>query len=725
MGYWDQKGRPAIIAAVEAACDAVAETLAVGGAPVLVGDAFQLLLTNRWPLEMRERDRIRHAFLADEVDRLKATATRVTELERENMALTREVHQLKERLKQQPASALAESCIAGSEGRLLLPGRNGKRQPLGELPLNVNSGNPQPTEGPDFTALEKANADLVKKLEVKRAAARYLKDQRDAWIKYAEALEKKVTKLKGKTLANEKPDIPVPTVFQADPEDENGSIHEAPVLSSFISNPEQDSGPTIDPEVLEVLGNSRRAASTPATLLPEYTLPEQGTDVPCLPEEKTWSGDELEETDELPSLPKQQREDNNVQVKPEPSSDNPVVISERMLRKRKNFDTGSSPPSSRRVKAEHTGGSDLVITAERTAFSPHSSIDLDGEQGEVMTPRKLRHLGIETPINNVLTERSRRPLQELPNHMSDEDGTPLLPSIRHNRTVDAHGGRRPGNDHDQTLANGVAALAEDSPLAFHSRSSKTGRLHSLLNQPRPENDPAASLRTPSSRDSLYLLTPMVGNPKVTPEVRIRTPSGLSVVTGSTKNLDESTSGSHRPRQKRLRERPVSELKLEDFKINPKVNNGQKYAYNEVVRSKVERAELEGCTDPNCCGRAFAMMAQSELSSGGPDILKKRENIKLLEEYMGEEAWRLGNMPVGEKQELWLDAKKQDYAKRLGKHRHRFGRPPSPPGYWNPDFPSTQEVEARRKEGQEMEKKMVEERWREATRGGGRWLFRDE
>jgi hypothetical protein len=68
---------------------------------------------------------------------------------------------------------------------------------------------------------------------------------------------------------------------------------------------------------------------------------------------------------------------------------------------------------------------------------------------------------------------------------------------------------------------------------------------------------------------------------------------------------------------------------------------------------------------------------------------------------------------------------RDLANRYGRHRHRFARRPSPPGYWNPDFPSTQEMEKNREEGEKMEKRLVEERHREAVRGGGRWLFRDE
>ncbi|KAK4219662.1 DNA repair protein endonuclease SAE2/CtIP C-terminus-domain-containing protein [Rhypophila decipiens] len=709
MGYWNEEGRPAIMAAVEAACDAVAETLTA---------------------EMRERDRTRHAFLADEVDRLKASAARASELEQENLTLMRQMNELRDTMKQTTAPVILENQRLEKNEASALPGRNGKRQPLGELPLNVITGQLQTKKGSDFSALEKANADLLQKLEVKRAAARHLKDQRDAWMKYAESLEKKVARLKGKILAHDKPDIPTPTVSRADTADDDDPPHDPSPLSSFVSNPEQESRASFYPEALDELRDSRRAASTPATLLPGNQKPlEQRPNAPRLAEEETWSGDEAEESDELPRLPTQPVEENIARIKQEPSSDRPIVVSERALRKRKNVNHGSGMPPARRLKTEHNGSSDPVITGTAAAFSPHSSIDLDGEQGEVMTPRKLNHFQVETPTNRTLTERRRQPLQELPTHVSDDDSTPIAPETRYQRPREEVGRPLPAtdDDDDEALANGVAALAEDRPPEFHPRSSKTGKLQSLLNARPLGSDPVIPLRTPSSRTSSYLPQSAValGDRRAASELRAGTAVGSTSLPGTAKRQPETPSAGHPRRQKPLRERPVSELKLEDFKINPKFNHGHTHAYNEVVRSRAERAELEGCTDPNCCGRAFSTMAQSELGFGGLDILKKPENIKLLEDYLGDDAYRLGSMAVNEKKELWLEAKTQDYAKRLGKHRHRFGRPPSPPGYWNPDFPSTQEVEARRKEGQEMESKMVEERWREATRGGGRWLFRDE
>ena len=60
------------------------------------------------------------------------------------------------------------------------------------------------------------------------------------------------------------------------------------------------------------------------------------------------------------------------------------------------------------------------------------------------------------------------------------------------------------------------------------------------------------------------------------------------------------------------------------------------------------------------------------------------------------------------------------------HRHEWQpeRPRSPPGFWRTDFPATQEEEEDRKQADKIVRGMVEERWKEAMKGG-RWMFRDE
>ncbi len=176
----------------------------------------------------------------------------------------------------------------------------------------------------------------------------------------------------------------------------------------------------------------------------------------------------------------------------------------------------------------------------------------------------------------------------------------------------------------------------------------------------------------------------------------------------------------------LRRQPVEKLRLEDFKINAAKNNGETFAYSEVVRGRADRASLAGCTDPQCCGKAFRAMAASELDAAGLGHFGRPDSVVLMERHLGDEAFVLARMTPDEKRALWLEARTKELADKYGKHRHRFYRRASPPGFWDTDFPSTQEEAQNRVEAERVIRATIQERHREAMQqGGGRWLFRDE
>lgn len=174
----------------------------------------------------------------------------------------------------------------------------------------------------------------------------------------------------------------------------------------------------------------------------------------------------------------------------------------------------------------------------------------------------------------------------------------------------------------------------------------------------------------------------------------------------------------------LRDRGLSQLRLDDFKVNPAANEGYGYAFTDVVRNHAERAHsLVGCVRESCCGAQFRTLARAERPLTGPV-----EFQALLESYLdGDDAAvaRLPAMAPDEREALWLEAKTRELADRHGRCRHRYQRMPSPPGFWRTEFPSTQQLEEDRAQGRRMEAEMVQERYREAMRPGGRWLFRDE
>lgn len=180
-----------------------------------------------------------------------------------------------------------------------------------------------------------------------------------------------------------------------------------------------------------------------------------------------------------------------------------------------------------------------------------------------------------------------------------------------------------------------------------------------------------------------------------------------------------------PEQEPLRCRPVSRLKLGDFKVNPNYNQGCDYAFNDVVRGKTARQCLQGCTKPDCCGPQFRAMAEISHARGPPTLSQEEADMKLLEEYLGDNAYKIRNMSEEHKEELLLQAKTRDFANRYGKHRHAYERRTSPPGFWRADFPTTQEEMEDREKAKEIAGTEVEERYKEAMRPNGRFIFRDE
>ncbi len=311
----------------------------------------------------------------------------------------------------------------------------------------------------------------------------------------------------------------------------------------------------------------------------------------------------------------------------------------------------------------------------------------------------------------------------------------------------------PGLQHEKRLDYGIASVAEDGQTAHNNDSSLAspaaqprGRLEALLNGTAPPQGsdniltrPARPVREASpDQQGLELNVPRRELPfeRSGPKELGQTPrasiNGLNTPpltaprgTAGIRAKPDSPSVNRRPAPMALRKRRLADLNLGDFKVNPKNNEGFTFAYSEVVRNKSERAELPGCTDENCCGKKFREMALNERDAVGPALLQQGANIKLLEDFLGDDAYRLGSMNRQEKEDLWVQAKVRDLANRFGRHKHRYTRRPSPPGFWNPDMPSTQELAKEREETDKAARKQVEERYRDAMRGNGRWLFRDE
>ncbi|SPN97713.1 uncharacterized protein DNG_01226 [Cephalotrichum gorgonifer] len=427
-----------------------------------------------------------------------------------------------------------------------------------------------------------------------------------------------------------------------------------------------------------------------------------------------------------------------LKIKNEPSSDVPVVVSERQVRKRKLLESDGQQPSPRRVKQE-VPESDPVVTADLCDFSPATSVDLDEPGTRLDTPRKHRQLeairsgalnfnGLNTP-----EQIPARPEVEKASSSTHRALQPLSPNVRTPRP------RRPLK---KGVGQALSELAEDGgtyevssdqqllPTTTTGRAS--GRVAGLLNQPARELESPLIRRrgldrTPQPNPApTWLQAPQ---PRELPfDKRTREKSkahGDNAQRANTASPACGMAGNNGSGgTPAARSKAPSDLRLEDFKINPKYNNGYDYAYTEVVRNKDERACIPGCVDMECCGKDFRAMALAEYGTGPRTPAQVAEDRKLLEKYLGDEAYRLFSMTKQERDEMWLEAKTRELADRIGKHRHRFSRMKSPPGFWRTDFPTTQEDENDRAAAAQREKEMIQERYREALRPGGKWVFKD-
>ncbi|KAF2264272.1 SAE2-domain-containing protein [Lojkania enalia] len=350
------------------------------------------------------------------------------------------------------------------------------------------------------------------------------------------------------------------------------------------------------------------------------------------------------------------------------------------------------------LDAEHFGS--------RT-YSEPSDRARDGSQG-VLQPLSPNVQLPNSPIGESTNKRLRR--------------GEAREAWKYEELTESGDGLPPMNENKSKLAPNLArakfnrklqATKESSTPANKARKMAATNSESKFNAiqiPTPAQSSTHTGDAPPSRFRPQDPAPSQSPPK--PRTKISPPIRPSKKSAAPPNL---------PQQPPLRSKPPIDLKLSDFKPNPAFNNGYSYAFAETVRKHADRACLPGCTQPNCCGSTFRTLAAA-LPPPSPS-----QEDALLGDYLGDayNAMQLTQMSDDEHKELMLQARTRELAMKHGKHRQAYERHVTPPGFWRTDFPTTQEqAEDRRKAGV-LERKMVEERWMEAMRRGGRWIFRDE
>jgi hypothetical protein len=326
-----------------------------------------------------------------------------------------------------------------------------------------------------------------------------------------------------------------------------------------------------------------------------------------------------------------------------------------------------------------------------------------------------------------------RPSSEGSSHSSSAE--PILPSSRTSLRESAHPSRPTSKGTSRGSAEPTRPTSRS--IARVEVSNKLVPTHNLIRYPLEHTLRKPSLETdepnilPSKRPPITSYFTKA-SPR-TPAKASRPNSRQSAVSSksATTKIRRSRNGDGSdweidPDQEPLRIRPVGRLKLGDFKVNPNYNQGYDYAFNEVVRGREARQCLQGCTKPECCGRKFRVLAEMNREATGPPTLSQEEaDEMLLDEYLGDNAYKMSNMSKEEREELIIQAKTRDMANKFGRHRHAYERRTSPPGFWRADFPTTQEEREDREKAHEIARSAVEERYKEAMRPNGRFIFRDE
>lgn len=469
-------------------------------------------------------------------------------------------------------------------------------------------------------------------------------------------------------------------------------------------------------------------------------------------------------------------------VKVEPCSDEePEVVRENILKRRRRG-SGSVMPPPQRIKEEASsptrpGSAEAPIELRSEEWSSPASrarplmrmetSDLDAMRGTYQTPQKRKSTDdsrARSEERSTTTLHPPRPLARNSSSLSDSD-IPDLPALpiafeqaeditderqrvkpkadvtpkerSHVRRRGPLGQLSPNvptmpqtskkrRRISEEDAGKVSMLAEDGDEASQvtpkaepgtAKTPASNRLDAMLENPTPGRQPLSARRP--APDTFKRIRPQRPQQKVEPQnynkaaasaPRFRRPPGL-----------EKSPPPINPESEPLRSRPLQQLRPQNFRINPAFADSD-YAYADPMNRKTKAARrcLPGCINPACCGEFLDAARHGLLPPSS------KSDAQVLEDMLGSShAEILAAYPPSKRKEVLIQARAQEFANEHGRHRKTFERAPTPPGFWRTEMPSTQEELEDRRKAEELERMKVEGMWREAMRGGGRWLFRDE
>ncbi|OTA36980.1 hypothetical protein BTJ68_02281 [Hortaea werneckii EXF-2000] len=403
-----------------------------------------------------------------------------------------------------------------------------------------------------------------------------------------------------------------------------------------------------------------------------------------------------------------------LQAVEEPESDfEPIMVSARSLKRKRDV----SPRAPRRIKQEpFSPNSPVEIKSEefssqallRPQVPRQDTSDLDSLGNLYRTPRRRRMHNRAVSEEVMAPPKLSAEASSLSDGVTPEDGLPAWPQELRNTANEQH--------HEDAVDQSSQVL---QPISTN-----------IVAKPRPPPGVSAATRmqptNPRQVDDQIQSRPVI-EPYRTPfgapkrGEKSRSPKKRAGPREQAVHGAGESPPPLRPEDEGLRNKPLSALRLEDFRVNPKYM-GSDFAFSETFRGREQRRCLKGCTKPECCGGGLLHAAEAAGLAGSG-----KSDAELLEEHLGPN-WQeiIGAFTHERRIRLLEEARTAEFANKYGKHRHAFERRSTPPGFWRTEFPTTQEEAADRAKAQELTKQKVEERWREAMReGDGMWLFRDE
>lgn len=409
---------------------------------------------------------------------------------------------------------------------------------------------------------------------------------------------------------------------------------------------------------------------------------------------------------------------------------------EEILEDGESISPAKSPASVKKERIHSTDLLDNLLSSspptKRTAYpTPQSAVP--EVRSVILSPSKL-----STEI--TMSRFDEREFSE---------STPCFPKHRHDHLQDAtpvRGSRAAvsdeGREASKTVNRPRSGTRKETPK-LERRESVSDEGDETVKRPtsRPQAGIMREISQPPIRASRRGLTTSVelspkratkvsresirSPTKSTPKVRLGVSMPPTTTSRRPRRGKKQDLDSDDPEQEPYRSRPVTMLRLDHFKINPNFNQGYEYAYSEVVRGK-DRQCLPGCVREECCGKQFGALAQALYQAReDPTTSQKKEEDNLLEGYLGDNKHKIWTMQIQERKEVLAQARKWKLSNTMGKHRSVVPRRSTPPGFWEADFPNTQEDEALKTRQKEVEREKVAERYAEAMRPGGAWLFKDE